>query len=70
MDELSIEELLEKNPDIREIFEENAKKLGLRRSGTRSGTGYGLALPYDGPRLRQNHRTNDVVSARVSYQRF
>ena len=70
MDELSIEELLEKNSEIREIFEENVKKLESHRSGTRSGTGYGLALPYDGPRLRQNDQTNDVASTRVSYQRF
>ena len=39
MGEISIEELLEKNPEAKEVFEENAKKLGSRRGGSRRRTG-------------------------------
>ena len=70
MEKPSIDELLEKNPEAKEIFEENAKKLGSRRGGSRRGTGYGLALPYDGAKLRRDDQTDDSPPAAASYQRF
>lgn len=70
MGKLSVEELLEKNPEAKEVFEENARKLGSRRGGSRKGTGYGLALPYDGSRLRQDDQTDDTPPPAASYQRF
>lgn len=39
-----IDELLEKNPDVRKIFERNQEKLS-RLPGIRKST-YGLAVPY------------------------
>ena len=51
VDKVSIEDLLEKNPKAKEVFEENAKKLGSRHSDHCKRKEYGLALPYDGLRL-------------------
>ena len=70
MRKLSAEELLEKNPGAKEIFEENARKLGPRRGSARRETGYGLALPYGGSRLRQDNQADDPPPAAASYQRF
>lgn len=55
MKDLSIEELFKKNPDVKEVFEENASKLAGRRKVNRKRTNYGLALPYAGERpLRED----------------
>ena len=70
MGKVSIEELLEKNPEAKGVFMENARKLGSRRGGSRRGAGYGLALPYDGSRLRQDDQTDETAPAVASYQRF
>lgn len=70
MNELSIEELLERNPEAKEVFEENAKKLGPRRGNVRRKAGYGLALPYGGSRLKQDDRTETTSPAAASYQKF
>ena len=70
MSDVSIKKLLEKNPGAKEIFEENAKKLGPRRGNTRRKTGYGLALPYDGSRLRQGDKNEETPPAAASYQKF
>ena len=48
MNQVSIEGLLEKNPGAREVFEENAKKLGSHRDINRKRSSYGLGLPYGG----------------------
>lgn len=71
MNDLSIEELLQKNPDVKEIFEENAKKLEGHRIVNRKGRNYGLALPYAGKQLLQEGQTDKkppIVTK--SYQRF
>ncbi len=70
MSEVSTEKLLEKNPEAKEVFEENAKKLGSRRGNTRRKTGYGLALPYGGSRLRQDDQTETTPPAAASYQKY
>ena len=70
MGKLSINDLLEKNPGAKEVFEENAKKLGPRRGRIRRERGYRLALPYDGLRLRQDDQTDDAPPAAASYQKY
>ena len=70
MDKVLIEDLLEKNQEAKKVFEENAKKLGSRRGNAGRGKGYGLALPYDGVRLRQGDQTDDASPPAASYQKF
>ena len=70
MNETSIEELLERNPEAKEVFEENAKKLGASGSTVRRKTGYGLALPYDGAKLRRDDQPEATQPSAASYQRF
>lgn len=69
MKEISVEELLQKNPDVKKIFEENAKKLDDRRITIRKGTDYGLALPYAGKKLLQEDQADKNPPA-ASYQRY
>ena len=71
MKEISVEELLQKNPDVKKIFEENSKKLEDNRITSRKGTGYGLALPYAGRQLLvQEDQTDKNPPAAASYQRY
>ena len=46
-------ERLRKNPDVKEIFEENERKLEDNQIIIRKGADYGLALPYAGKQLLQ-----------------
>jgi len=66
----SVEELLKKNPDARDIFEQNARKLGKRRQHKRRGTGYDLALPYGRPRSNQDGWAQEQERPVASYQRW
>lgn len=71
MKNLCIEELLQNNPDVKDVFEENAKKLESCRIVNRKRRTYGLALPYAGKRLLQKGQADKkppVVT--TSYQRF
>ena len=70
MNQVSIEGLLEKNPGAREIFEENAKKLGSHRDINRKRSSYGLGLPYGGKKLRRDDQTDKKPPAVASYQRY
>lgn len=70
MNKLSIDELLQKNPDVKEIFEENARKLVDSQVTIRKGTKYGLALPYEGRQPLQEDQTDKNPPNAASYQRY
>ena len=70
MNKVSIERLLEQNPDVRRVFEENAKKLGSRRNVDRKGSGYSLGLPYGGNGLRRSDWNETPSPVTASYQKF
>ena len=70
MKNLIAEELLQKNPDVKDIFEENAKKLAGSRIINRKGANYGLALPYAGKQLFQEEQTDKNPPIAASYQRY
>ena len=70
MSNVPVEELLEKQPKVKKIFEENAKKLGTRRPIGRKRSEYGLGIPYDGKKLRHGHQTEKNTPPAASYQKF
>ena len=68
MKKITAEELLEKNPDVREIFEENEKKRAQVKRGATSGAeGYGLALPYGSRKLMLDDRQASDEESRPAY---
>lgn len=64
---VNLNELLEKNPDAREIFKKNRRKLEqFGRQGVRKSAGCGLALPYSGDRTKPTVRANGEVETDLS----
>ncbi len=70
MKKSSIETLLQKNPDAKEIFDENARKLEGCQPIIPQKRGYGLALPYGGKRLTVDNQTEINLPDAATYQRY
>lgn len=70
MKDLLIEELLQKNPKAKEIFEENAKKIANLPMVNRKKKGYGLALPYSGNHPNPKGQTDKNTPVAATCQRY
>ncbi|MYB34442.1 MAG: hypothetical protein F4X92_04860 [Gammaproteobacteria bacterium] len=70
MRHLSIGKLLQKNPEAKEIFEENVKKIENFPIASCKKTSYGLALPYSGNRPHHKAPPENSTPVAATYQRY